>query len=203
MEAEDHYKAGLDLKKQGQNDAALTSFRRAVIANPQHAASHLEIGLLCREKSKTDKMFLRYSFEAFRKATQLDPTNEQAHTLYVTVAQKMGLLEDLLQEYSALKTKFPDNELFQRCHKNVVALTMAMMPQQVNIAGAAASSGLQKFALFASLGLLAAGLGLMIAPTTMMKKGRLKPEQAKGMVRLGFVMEGLGITGMIFRKKLG
>ncbi len=203
MEAIDHYQTGLEQKKQGQNDAALTSFRRAVIADPLHAASHLEIGLLCREKAKTDKMFLRYSFDAFRKAAQLDPTNEQAHTYYVTVAQKIGLLEELLDEYSALVKKSPDNALFVRTHKNVIALTMAMMPQQVSIGPASASSGIQKFALFASIVMLLAGIGFLVAPAMLLKQGKIQKDQVGGMVRLGIVIEAIGIAGLVFRKKLG
>lgn len=202
METESHYKTGIDLKSKGQTDAALTSFRRAVVADPAHVPSLLEIGLLCREKAKTDKMFLRYSFEAFQKAARADANHEQAHLYYVTLGQQMGTLDSLLDEYSALSKKYPENALLLRSHKNIIALSMAMMPQQVNVGGASASGGIQKFALFASLGVLLAGIGFMIAPSILLKKGKIQKQQVGGMVRLGLVLEAIGIAGLVLRTKL-
>src|SRR6185436_12708181 len=97
MEAESQYKTGVEQKAQGLYDTALTSFRRAVISDPTHFPSQLEIGFICWDKAKLDKMFLRYAFEAFRNAARLNLEHEQAHTYYITVAQKMGLLEDLME----------------------------------------------------------------------------------------------------------
>ena len=202
MEAEEHYKTGINLKTQGQTDLALTSFRRAVIADPAHVASHIEIGQLCRAKSKSDKMFLRYAFEAFQKAARLDVNNEPAHTYYVTLGQQMGVLDTLLDEYSGLSKKFPDNALLQRCHKNVIALTMAMIPQQVNVSGASASGGMRKLALIGSLALLLMGIGFMVAPPILLKKGKLAKNQVAGMMRLGLLFEGLGIAGLVLRTRL-
>src|SRR5438105_4727584 len=93
-EANAHYKSGLGLKAQGQMDAALTAFRRAAIADPKFFAAQFEIGLLCREKAKTDRIFLRYSFDALRQAARLNLTNENAHNQYIMAAQKMGVLDD-------------------------------------------------------------------------------------------------------------
>jgi tetratricopeptide (TPR) repeat protein len=201
MEAEDHYKTGLDLKSKGQMDLALTEFRRAVIADPSHVSSQVEIGLLCREKSKSDKMFMKYSFEAFQKAARLDPTNEQAHTYYITVAQKMGALDNLLDEYSALSKKFPDNALLQQSHKNIIALTMAMMPQQVNV-GSGGSSGARKFMLIFSFIMLLAGVGFIIAPPVLLKQGKIQKDQVAGFVRIGLMLDALGVAGFIVRTKL-
>ena len=67
------YQAGVEQKTQGQTDPALTSFRRAVIADPQFIEAHFQIGLICKEKSRRDRMFLRYAFEAFRVVARAEP----------------------------------------------------------------------------------------------------------------------------------
>src|SRR5262249_38642079 len=67
-EADLQYQTAVDLKTKGQIDAALTAFRRAVLADPKHFASQMGIGYICREKAKSNTMFQRYAFEAFRAA---------------------------------------------------------------------------------------------------------------------------------------
>lgn len=200
MEAEEQYKTGLEQKKQGQFDAALTSFRRAVIADPSHAAAHMEIGLLCRDKAKTDAMFLRYAFEAFQKAARLAPSNEQAHLYYVTVGQKTGALDTLLDEYATLVKKNPENELFKNTHKNVIALTMAMMPQQVNVSDGSPAN-LRKFTLLVCIMLFLTGIGFIIAPPILLKQGKIEKSQVGGLVRIGLLIEAMSIVGFVLRAK--
>src|SRR5689334_21565641 len=88
-EANLQYKSGLNLKAKGQTDVALTWFRRAVISDPKFFAPYMEIGFLCREKAKSDRIFFRYAFDAFRNAARLDLTNEAAHTQYIMAGQQM------------------------------------------------------------------------------------------------------------------
>ncbi|MCG3205562.1 MAG: hypothetical protein KCHDKBKB_02284 [Elusimicrobia bacterium] len=201
MEAEDQYQLGVDLKKKGQIDAALTAFRRAVIADPNHFLSHLEIGGLFREKAKTDPMFFRHAFEAFQKAARLNPIHEQAHTYYIMLGQKTGHLDSLLEEYKALVKKFPDNALLEQCLKNIMTLTLASIPINVNLQEGHSGS-LKKFVLIFSVLVLAMGLLLMVVPPLLLKKGKIKKEQVSGLLRAGLLMEAAAVGGFIFKSKL-
>src|SRR5262245_22963551 len=125
MNAQELYQKGLDLKSKGHFDLALTEFRRAVLADNTHFPSLMEIGALCKEKSKIEPLFLRHSFEAYRSAARLDLNHAEAHNQYIMAGQKMGLLEDLHEEYARLSKADPSNALLAQCNKNVVALSMA------------------------------------------------------------------------------
>ncbi len=200
-EADKHYKSGMELKANGQPDAALTEFRRAVILDPNHFNSQLEIGFQCRVKAKTDRTFLRYALEAFRKAARLDRTNETAHNQYIMVGQQMGLLDELHAEYATLAKNNPDNALLQQCNKNIITLSMAMMPQGVSV-GDSGASPLRKIFLIASLICLFLGLGTLIASPALLKAGKISKEQVSSMARTGMVMSAAGVVGFIVRSKI-
>lgn len=201
-EANLQYQSGTELKSKGQTDAALTWFRRAVISDPIFFAAHMEIGYLCREKAKSDKMFLRYAYEAFRNAARLDLTHAEAHNQYIMAGQQMGAMDSLHYEYSEWAKKFPENELIQQSNKNIVTLSMAMMPQKVGTGETQASVTIRKFILIASLVSLLAGIGVMLAPTFLLKAGKIQKTQVAGFVKLGLLVEAIGMAGFFVRAKI-
>lgn len=199
--ADEYYKKGLELKASGRSDLALTEFRRAVLADANHAQAHFEIGLLTKSKADNDPYFLRYAFDAFRNAARLDLNNEQAHDQYIVLGHKMGLLDELHSEYEALAKANPDNPNFQRCAKNIVTLSMALMPDQVNIASSSNNSGIRKILLIVAIGLICFGLILSFVPIVSKRFGTtpMEPETAKRFLWLGFLSFAGGVSGFYFR----
>ena len=191
------YVTGLEQKRQGNVDAALTSFRRAVIADPDFLEAQLQIGWICKEKSKRDRMFQRYAFDAFRIGARLDPANQTVHDQYILAAQQSGRLEDLRLEYESLKRDNPQNELFQRCYKNIVTLSLAMMPQRVEVAGAKASGTMRKFTLMISLGMILIGLALIFLPAVFGKKKAVSRQQWSGVMKGGILAMVCGFGGVL------
>lgn len=199
--ADEYYKKGLELKASGLHDRALTEFRRAVLADANHGPAHFEIGLLTKSKGDKEPYFLRYAFDAFRNATRLDVNNQQAHDQYIMVGQKMGRLDELHSEYDALAKAHPENPLFERCAKNIVTLSLALIPENINIGTSANTGGIRKILLFASIGLILFGVALALGPGIYGKlsKTPMTPEMAKRCLWLGFIAMGGGIGGFFFR----
>lgn len=202
MDASELYKKAVDLKAKGQMDLALTEFRRAVLADNTLAAAHYEIGMLCREKVKREPLFQRHCFEAFRNAARLDLTHADAHTQYIMAAQKMGLLEDLHQEYLKLAKDNPDNAMLQQCLKNVVTISMAMMPQRVTVADSKSIPGLGKALAFVSIGLMLVGVVMIGSAFVMKRKGRIDPPAAASLLRWGGFAAVLGMGGLLLRSRV-
>lgn len=199
-DAAEYTRTGLELKAKGQTDAALTAFRRAAIIDPKCFPALMEIGYLCREKAKRDRIFLRHTFEAFRQAVKLELENEEAHNQYIMAGQQMGMLDSLMMEYGEWIKRYPENQVIQRCHKNIMAISMAMMPQAVNVASA--SGSLRKPLMIASILALVGGIGFMVAGPLLLKSGKIKAEQVAGLVRIGFFMEASGVAGFIIRSRM-
>lgn len=192
-----HYQRGLDLKSRGHKDPALTEFRRAVLSDPGHAAAHYEIGLLCRDKAREEKLFARHAFDSFRRAAQLDPKHVPSHEQYVTMAHQLGLLDQILSEYEELSRREPDNEIYKAQRKNIFAISMAMATQNVNIAGGSLKP-VKKIAVIGSIGLILLAAGLMLAPLLMRKFGAsVDPGQMKQFFRLGVISGALGLGGIL------
>jgi tetratricopeptide (TPR) repeat protein len=185
------YETGMRQKTEGQVDAALTSFRRAAIADPQFVEAQTQIGLICKDKGRHDRMYLPYAFDAFRAAARLDPANQQAHDNYILAAQESRRLTDLHTEYETLSKKDPQNEVFQRCFKNIMTLEMAMIPQSVNVGDAHASSGMRRFILFISIGMVVVGLACFVLPV-LFRKGAVQGQQMSGLMKagIGFILAG-------------
>lgn len=189
------YQAGIDQKTQGLVDGALTSFRRAVIADPTFVEAQFQIGLMCKEKARRDRMFLRYAFDAFRAAARLDADNHQAHDQYILAAQETGRLTELHAEYEALAKANPDNQMLQRCYKNIVTLELAMMPRNVNVGDAGASGTMRRFTLMISLGMILLGLALIFLPALFSKSaGR---QNWSGVMKAGLAMAAFGFAGVL------
>jgi tetratricopeptide (TPR) repeat protein len=184
----------------GNADAALTWFRRAALTDPQFFSAHVQIGLLCRDKAKFDKMFQRYVYDAFLKAAALDLTSEEVHNQLIVAASSSGRLDDVLISYEKWLATNPDNPLLLQCKKNVTTLAMAMIPQSVELNDG--GDGLKRFVLVSSILLFTVGFGILIATPMLIKSGKLDKKNARGMAPIGMTMAGLGLAGFISRRYL-
>jgi tetratricopeptide (TPR) repeat protein len=194
------YKKAMEQKAAGEFDAAVTNLRRAVIINPDYFEAQYELGLSFRDKAKFDPAFQRHSFDAFRKAARLNFENEDAHNHYVLAAQQMGVMADLVIEYSELVKKFPDNALLARVNKNIINLSMLMMPGKVEIGSGAGS--LRKFVFLASLVVLLLGLVLVIAPPLLVKSGKIPKANAGRLLGIGALLCVMGAGGFVARSQI-
>jgi tetratricopeptide (TPR) repeat protein len=196
LDALREYQTGIDQKTQGQPDAAFTSFRRAVIADPGFVEAQFQIGLISKEKSRKDRMFVRYAFDAFRVVARLDPANQQAHDSYILAAQESGRLTELHAEYEALAKQNPQNDLFQRCYKNILTLELAMIPQRVDVGNARASGTMRRMTLFISLGLILVGTALILMPI-LFKKAQMDQHHTNSLAKAGTAMIVFGFLGVL------
>jgi tetratricopeptide (TPR) repeat protein len=202
--AQEYYKRGMELKAQGNNEAALTEFRRAALADPNQFEAQYEIGVLCKVKANTDRLFLRYAFDAFRKAARLNLNHQQTHEQYIMVGQKLGLIEELHREYDTLAKNNPENALLQQSAKNIVTLSMAMMPDPVNINDGGLAGSIRKVVLFIAIGFILMGAGLILGPTIVKKTSKpdMPPEMIVRLAKIGFLCGAAGIVTFIVRAKL-
>lgn len=195
MDANQHYQNALEQKKKGLLDAALTEFRRAVIVDPKLGPAHYEIGLICKDRAKLEPMFTRYAFDAFRQAARLEIKNEDAHNQYIMLASKIGQIDELLKEYRTLSAQFPDNQFLQTCAKNILTISMTLMPANVNVGSASASGMMRKMTLIASVLMFLVGLAVIFSPLVTKKAREMPPAQLRRMVILGLIIDAGAIGG--------
>lgn len=200
--AQEHYNNAIYFKSQGQTDKALTEFRRAVIANPNHIDSLMEIGTLCKAKANGDPIFRTHAHDAFRKAASLDINNQDAHDQYIMMAHKLGRLEDVFEEYKNLQKKHPDHEIIERCTKNIMTMTLALIPE--NVAIESQSGKLRKAVLLISLLVFLLGLSLIMAPPLVKKvlKVNLTKDDMGKMAKSGMAMLVLSGVGFVVRSRI-
>lgn len=204
QKAIEHFGRGIELKKAGDLDLALTEFRKAVIEDPSHLNSQYEIGLLCKTKASYDPYFLKHAYEAFRIVSKADLYNQNAHDNYIMIGQKLGKLDDLLLEYENLQKNNPTNELIARCKKNIVTISMALIPEKVNVSGSGVPPALRKVVMFISIGAIVCGLGIAIAVPALAKSGKIKldAEAIRGAIKVGLGIGAGGVVGLIISSKL-
>jgi len=195
---------GKELKTKGHFDAALTEFRRAALANPKLFEAWMEIGALCKMKANSDKMFLRYSYDAFQKATRIDPSKQEAHDQYIVVGQMMGKLEEINEEYRRLTKEFPNEPLIQRCFKNTSTLVMSLIPEKVNFGPSENTNKIKTALFFTSIALILLGAGTIGLPVILIKAFKIKmtAELANQIMRAGIGMIILGIAGVIAKSRI-
>ena len=147
-------------------------------------------------------MFDRFAFEAYQKAARLRLDHQEVHDLYIMTGQKMGRLDDIHQEYKDLAKKYPDNELVQRCLKNMLSISMAMIPDKVAISGMAMSKKMNRLMILLALGLMFIGAVLIFGSPFLHKAKLIKKEQLKHLVQIGVLLEGAALAGFIARSLL-
>lgn len=193
-QVQEHINKAKSLKVSGQEELALTEFRRAAVLDPNIFEVQLEIGRLSRGKAKTDPLFARYSFDAYHKASRMDLQHQQAHDEYITAAQKMGKLEMLYDQYKALIEGNPDNENLKRCRSNIQNLLMAQMPANVSVGDATSTKKLRKALMIAGIGGMLFGVALIFSPIILKSVGKapLSKETAKNLFRTGLILSVAG-----------
>jgi tetratricopeptide (TPR) repeat protein len=203
-QAQAHLARANELKAAGSLDAALTEYRRAALADPKLFAAHMEIAAICKEKAKRDPVFLRHAFEAYRAAARLDLTHQEAHDQYIVAGQRLGHLEQLHEEYKILAKAHPENAFLQRCNQNIVTLTLAMMPDRVNVSDGGFGKRMRKALFFVSIGLVVAAASVIIGPFFLKKTGRahIEPAAMKRFLTLGVVLGFAGLGGFVVFSRL-
>lgn len=196
--AEEFFKKANELKAKGHTQAALTEYRRAVLADPNHMMSHLEIGYICKKLANNDTMYLSYAYDAFKNAARLDMTHEEAHNQYIILGQLNGRLDRVREQYQEWTKAQPDNELLSRQLKNVETLIIALVPDPVRMSEAKGSPTLLKMTLFGSIGGMIFGLILMLMPIFIKKNTQVNVEHnhLKNLVLTGFVVELMSLAGL-------
>ena len=117
--------------------------------------------------------------------------------------QKQGRFEELLLEYDKWIKENPDNELLKKCRKNVLTISMAMMPSEVKIASSGMEALLKKSLLFLSMGSIIFGFVFFLSPLMFKRMNRpITQEQAKRVVFFGMLLEAAGIAGFIVRGRI-
>ncbi len=201
-EANEQYRTAMELKSRGQLDTALTWFRRAAITDPTFVGALIEIGRICKDKARLDRMFLRYAFEAYRNAARLDFTLQEAHDNYILLGQQMGILDQIHDEYEAWAKQNPDNDVLQRCYKNVVAISMAIFSPQVQVGQVQASNTIKKMIFAFSFLTLLFGAGLIFIPAVFAKDGKITKEQIRSFFKVGIVLCVAGLGGLLYHRRL-
>ncbi len=161
----------------------------------------MQIGLLCRDKAKHDKMFLRYAYDAFHKAADLDLANEDAHNQFILSASESRRLDELLIAYEKWTAANPDNEILQRCKNNVVTLGMAMMPQSIELSDGG-HGGLKRFVLVSSILFFIVGMGMVTIVPLLVKTKKLTRANVRGVAPVGITMTFCGLAGFVSRRYL-
>ncbi|PYQ11130.1 MAG: hypothetical protein DMH00_09135 [Acidobacteria bacterium] len=78
IELEEHYQRGMELTRQGQEEAAVAEFRRCLTVDPKDARAYAQLGkLLAAQARRADKV-PEEAAEILKKAVQLDPKDIQA-----------------------------------------------------------------------------------------------------------------------------
>ncbi|MFN0117019.1 MAG: hypothetical protein ACKVQC_01830 [Elusimicrobiota bacterium] len=202
--AQAHLTKAIELKASHQWDAALTEFRRAALMNPKLFEAQLEIGRMCWDKAKTDPLFYKHSFEAFRQASRLNLSHDEAHQKYISTAQKLNRLDELLEEYSQWIEENPNNTNLEKAKKTIIAISMALIPDKVNVTEAKASSGLSKFLFFFSICNIVSGLGIILLAPFIPKLNipMIGPQHIPMLIKSGIWSAILGAIGMILRSRI-
>ena len=195
--AKAHFNKGMVLEKQGQYDIALTEYRRAVLADPKLVVGHLSVGRLCKKKGEIDPLFMRYAYESFQKAAHLDLNNKDAHDTYITFSQKLNRLDNLLQEYDEWLKANPENENLIRCRKNVLTISMTMIPDKISVESGGSNQKIRKALLILCIGSLFFGLVIVASPLLLGKK--ISKQQSKNLIRVGIMMCGVSVLGFAGR----
>ncbi len=197
-EANKQYETGQAHLNKAESDLALTWFRRAVLSDPNFLAAHIQVGLLCRDKARHDSMFQRYVWESFLKAASLDFSREDVHNYFIQAGSQSKKLEEVLVLYDKWLTQEPENPLLLTCKKNVVALSLAMVPQSVGMDDGAGTSGVKRFLLVAAIFVGVLGFAILIAVPILLKSGKLSREHARSITMAGtalVVMAGGAFVG--------
>lgn len=93
QDAETWFEIGVDLEDRAPGEAA-RAYRKALLLDPRHADSHLNLGRLLHEKGK-----LRQALRHYREARRCDPTSATAAYNLGVVLEDLGRLREAARAY--------------------------------------------------------------------------------------------------------
>jgi tetratricopeptide (TPR) repeat protein len=105
-DASAHYQLGLIYQKRGDQDAAISSFQRAVEIDPKEVDAHYQLGRIARQQGR-----LNEAIRHFERAVQLDPAHSQNEIWRETglVYYDAGQFQDALEMFDKFLDKRPSD----------------------------------------------------------------------------------------------
>jgi tetratricopeptide (TPR) repeat protein len=109
--AEQAYKRGKTLEKQGNYEEAIAQFKQALELKPDHAKAYAHLGDIYRTQGKTDE-----ALKSYRAAMEKDPQSLRGYEKLIKTLRDLGKLTEARDAcLSALKSpaaqSSPDNKL--------------------------------------------------------------------------------------------
>ena len=92
-QAEDHYYAALDLFAEGDHDAAIAEYKKALELDPRFSDALHGLARAYQDTNRLDE-----AIEVSKKLAELDPDDVLAHTSLSILYQKKGLIEEAESE---------------------------------------------------------------------------------------------------------
>jgi tetratricopeptide (TPR) repeat protein len=89
-----HNNLGLALQSQGQRDAAIDHYRRAVEIDPSFTIAHTNLGIQLRLEGKLDEAIHHY-----REVLRVTPRSPIAHTHFGLALQSQGRIDEAISHY--------------------------------------------------------------------------------------------------------
>jgi TonB family protein len=112
--AETHLARGNELWHKGEPDAAATQYREALLADPESAEAHLQLGSVLASQLADAEMRMRYGLESageyarldpegpgeeFREAIRLEPDHFEAHRYFAIYLSQRGRSREAIEQY--------------------------------------------------------------------------------------------------------
>ncbi len=116
-EAEKFHNRGNTLQMQGDLDAAIESYRKALALKPDHAQVHNNLGIALEAQGRHDEAVGHY-----RKALTLKPDYAKAHNNLANVLLAQGSLEEAVEHYRKALALEPG---YAEAHNNLGGALMA------------------------------------------------------------------------------
>lgn len=98
-----HYNLGLALNAQGKLDAAVASYRNALLLKPDYAEAHNNLGLALQAQGKFDE-----AVKSYRRALLRKPDYVEAHNNLGNALQAQGKLNEAAEQYHKAIQLKPD-----------------------------------------------------------------------------------------------
>jgi len=102
--ADASYTRGIELEQQGDVDAALAEFERAIAINPELTPAYIKAGDIYRNRKEYEMAEARYG-----RAAEIEPGNFDAQYLHGLVLQLMNQVEDAVRAYLRALAIRPDD----------------------------------------------------------------------------------------------